>query len=297
MNPFFVSSGPEDPGDPDRPGRPRPDPAEGTGTADPADRPDRRPRLTGEDPAGDRLRRLRPDGDRRPGPGEGVLASAMRYRPEGQQIPSGGTLLIQLKKKHRNNVGKVLFTVSAPLLNTLDLSGAATFSAKTVKPEADFDLDMSGASKAEIKQLTLNGHLDLDASGASKLRLGSVSCARLDIDLTGGAFAHSKLDGKDLKYARFYLADANGHLVNPAGKLIVKYDGGDTNVKACGNDEEGYYIYLGGNPIATLDKSKISVQLKTPNAYKLYKVVGVFSTAMTEMMPNDGTTPLARTFL
>ena len=104
MNPFFVSSGPEDPGDPDRPGRPRPDPAEGTGTADPADRPDRRPRLTGEDPAGDRLRRLRPDGDRRPGPGEGVLASAMRYRPEGQQIPSGGTLLMEMSETHGESI-------------------------------------------------------------------------------------------------------------------------------------------------------------------------------------------------
>lgn len=122
------------------------------------------------------------------------------------------------------------------------------------------------------------------------------SAASVDIDLTGGAFAHRKLDGKDLKYARFYLADNNGHLMNPAGKLIVKYDGGDTNVKACGNDEEGYYIYLGldGSTIKTLDKSKISVQLKTPNAYKLYKVVGVFSTAMTEVMPEDGSTPLTR---
>lgn len=97
---------------------------------------------------------------------------------------SGGTLLIQLKKKHRNNVGKVLFTVSAPLLNSLDLSGAATFSAKTVKPEADFDLDMSGASKAEIKQLTLNGHLDLDASGASKMVLTGAA-DEVQLDQTG----------------------------------------------------------------------------------------------------------------
>ncbi len=118
------------------------------------------------------------------------------------------------------------------------------------------------------------------------------SAASVDIDLTDGAFAHSKLSSTDVKYARFYLADANGHLVNPAGKLIVKYDGGDTNVTACGNDEEGYYIYIGGNPIATLDKSMITVQLKTPKAYKLYKVVGVFSTAMTEVMPEDGGTPL-----
>ena len=118
------------------------------------------------------------------------------------------------------------------------------------------------------------------------------SAASVDIDLTTGALAHSKLSSTDVKYARFYLADANGHLVNPEGKLIVKYDGADAT--ACNNAEEGYYIYLGGSPIEALDKSKISVQLKTPNAYKLYKVVGVFSTAMTEMMPEDGSTPLTR---
>ena len=116
--------------------------------------------------------------------------------------------------------------------------------------------------------------------------------ASVDIDLTTGALAHSKLSSTDVKYARFYLADANGHLVNPEGKLIVKYDGADAT--ACNNAEEGYYIYLGGSPIEALDKSKISVQLKTPNAYKLYKVVGVFSTAMTEMMPDNGDKPLTR---
>ena len=134
----------------------------------------------------------------------------------------------------------------------------------------------------------------LSATGVAdgKIQELTRSAASVDIDLTGGAFAHSKLDGKDLKYARFYLADNNGHLVNPAGKLIVKYDGADAT--ACNNAEEGYYIYLGGSPIAALDKSKISVQLKTPNAYKLYKVVGVFSTAMTEMMPDNGDKPLTR---
>jgi len=120
------------------------------------------------------------------------------------------------------------------------------------------------------------------------------SAAQVNVDLDGGAFAHSKLSGKDLKYARFYLADAEGHLVNPDGKLEVKYDGATTNVTACNNAEEGYYIYLGGDPITALDKSKVSVQLKAPKTYKLYKVVGVFSTEMTEMMPDDGNTPLTR---
>ena len=120
------------------------------------------------------------------------------------------------------------------------------------------------------------------------------NAAQVNVDLNGGAYAHSKLSGQDVKYARFYLADAEGHLVNPEGKLIVMYNGETTNVNTCTNVEEGYYIYLGGSPIQALDKSKITVQLKAPKAYKLYKVVGVFSTAMTEMMPDDGTSPLTR---
>ena len=135
---------------------------------------------------------------------------------------------------------------------------------------------------------------ELSATGVTDGMTQEVArdAASVDIDLTTGALAHSKLSSTDVKYARFYLADANGHLVNPEGKLIVKYDGADAT--ACNNAEEGYYIYLGGSPIEALDKSKISVQLKTPNAYKLYKVVGVFSTAMTEMMPDNGDKPLTR---
>lgn len=119
--------------------------------------------------------------------------------------------------------------------------------------------------------------------------------ASLDIDLTTGAFAHSKLSGTDLKYTRFYLTDANGNIVNPTGKLTVQYDGADAT--ACTNTEEGFYIYLGpdgGGTIQTLDKSKISVTLTAPKAYKLYKVVGVFSTEMTEVLPEGGATPLTR---
>ena len=103
MNPFFVDSGPGGAGDPDRPGRPRPGPLEGTDTAGPADRPPRRLRpLTGEDPDGGRPRR--PDGDRRPGPGEKVLASAMRYRPEQQTVPSGGSLLLEMSETHGEGI-------------------------------------------------------------------------------------------------------------------------------------------------------------------------------------------------
>lgn len=117
----------------------------------------------------------------------------------------------------------------------------------------------------------------------------------VDIDLTTTAFAHSKLTGSNkAKYARFYLTDTKGNLVEPAGKLVVNYEGG--TVTACTKTEQGFYIYDGpsGGDIADLDLSKISVQLTTSKAYKLYRVVGVFSTEMAEVVPEDGTKPLSR---
>lgn len=123
------------------------------------------------------------------------------------------------------------------------------------------------------------------------------NAASVALDLTTGAFTHDKLASTDLKYARFYLVDINGNALSPAGKLTVTYDGSGDNVTTCTNTEEGYYIYLGldgDDNIQTLDKSKISVTLTAPKAYKQYKVVGVFSTAMTEKIPEDGSTPLTR---
>ena len=145
-----------------------------------------------------------------------------------------------------------------------------------------------------VDPTAFTGTLSITGVADGKTQEVERSAAQVNVDLAGGAFAHSKLSGQDVKYARFYLADAEGHLVNPEGKLIVKYNGETTNVNTCTNVEEGYYIYLGGSPIDALDKSMITVQLKAPKAYKLYKVVGVFSTAMTEMMPEDGTSPLTR---
>ncbi len=118
----------------------------------------------------------------------------------------------------------------------------------------------------------------------------------VDIDLTTTAFAHSKLTGSSkAKYARFYLTDTNGNLVEPAGKLVVSYSGG--TVTACTKTEQGFYIYDGldgGGDITDLTLDNITVQLTTPQAYKLYKVVGVFSTEMAEVVPEGGATPLNR---
>lgn len=116
------------------------------------------------------------------------------------------------------------------------------------------------------------------------------------VDLTTTAFDHSKLTGSHhAKYARFYLTDTDGNLVEPAGKLVVSYSGG--TVTACTKTEQGFYIYDGldgGGDITDLTLDNITVQLTTPQAYKLYKVVGVFSTEMAEVVPEGGATPLNR---
>ena len=104
--------------------------------------------------------------------------------------------------------------------------------------------------------------------------------------------AHTKLSGRDLKYARFYLTDAQGNMIDPDGKLNVTYGGDNAGVTTCNVAEHGFYIYPGADGV--IDQSLITVTLTAPNAYRLYKVVGVFSTAMDGAEPADGTTPLMR---
>ena len=104
----------------------------------------------------------------------------------------------------------------------------------------------------------------------------------VEIELSENALSHEKLAGKDLKYARFYLTDANGNAVNPNGKLTVSYSGGA--VTTCGVAERGFYIYnSGGNLI----KDNISVTLSAPKAYKTYHVVGLFSTELSNSIINE----------
>ena len=134
---------------------------------------------------------------------------------------------------------------------------------------------------------------ELSASGAEDGMTQEVNrdAASVTVDLANGAFKHSKLTGTDkVKYARFYLTDAQGAVQEPGGKLTVSYEGG--SVTTCNVTTQGYYIYIGKD--TELDPTKFTVTLKAPKAYKTYHVVGVFSTQMTEIIPEDGATPLQR---
>lgn len=81
----------------------------------------------------------------------------------------------------------------------------------------------------------------------------------------------------DAKYARFYLVDKNNNVIEPGTVLSVS--GGTP----CGKTLSGIYLYNNGSTISP------SVTIAAPNAYKTYKVVGLFSTTMTDPLLNGST--------
>ncbi len=82
----------------------------------------------------------------------------------------------------------------------------------------------------------------------------------------------------DAKYARFYLTDADGNPIDPTTILSV------TDGTLCGNAKSGYYLYNYGTVLTP------TVSIAAPNKYKIYKVVGLFSTNPTADMDAEGTT-------
>ena len=75
----------------------------------------------------------------------------------------------------------------------------------------------------------------------------------------------------DAKYARFYLMDRNNNIIEPGTILSV------TGGTACAKTESGIYLYNDGSILTP------TVKIAAPNTYKLYKVVGLFSTALDEI--------------
>ncbi len=81
----------------------------------------------------------------------------------------------------------------------------------------------------------------------------------------------------DAKYARFYLTDVDGNPIDPTTILSV------TGGTLCGNAKSGYYLYNDGTVLTP------TVSIAAPNKYKIYKMVGLFSTALDDIS-TDGTT-------
>ena len=85
----------------------------------------------------------------------------------------------------------------------------------------------------------------------------------------------------DAKYARFYLLDKDNNAIAPG--TILSVSDGTADGTACAKTTSGIYLYNNGSVVSP------TVTIAAPNAYKLYKVVGLFSTSLDGIVL-DGTT-------
>lgn len=90
----------------------------------------------------------------------------------------------RMKKKYRNTKAKV--TISLPMLEDLDVSGASRVSAVGVNSDK-FNLDVSGASSVNIEGSARE--IIADISGASSLRASKLLSEVMDMDLSGASSA------------------------------------------------------------------------------------------------------------
>ncbi len=123
-------------------------------------------------------------------------------------------------------------------------------------------------------------------SGTQAIAAADRTAASVAVDLTNKAFQHDKVSGTAIKYARFYLTDLNDNPVaTQDGLLEVKYNGTDATLRDGEASGNGYYIYNDGYE---LDKSLISVSMKTPGNHKRYKLVCLFSTELANIDTSAG---------
>ena len=112
----------------------------------------------------------------------------------------------------------------------------------------------SGIKKVTIATAAVDEFLGSAAAGATTAS-GSEEIAKdtstpQSFDLTGVSLT-------GVKYARIYLADANGNALADQSPLQVTYNGSDA-VKAGSSDKNGVYVYNAGN---NLDLSKVNITL------------------------------------
>lgn len=100
----------------------------------------------------------------------------------------GGILIVDysygfklIKKEH----AKIKLYVTAPVLNSLDASGACSFTCQTLKQTSEMEMDLSGAVKLNMNLLECS-NLEADCSGAAEIRINKVKCpGNIEMDFSG----------------------------------------------------------------------------------------------------------------
>lgn len=101
---------------------------------------------------------------------------------------SGDCLVLSLDKGlSTRDSYKLKAKVKAPVLEEIDLSGAASFKAGKINLAGrKFEIDASGASKYDIKSVVAS-EVEIDFTGASNLKIGTVIAEDIEIKSSGAS--------------------------------------------------------------------------------------------------------------
>ena len=144
--------------------------------------------------------------------------------------------------------------------------------------------EYSGGAPNNIPEIKLRYVFEIPSSFTGELRNPEGKAGEtLTVDSRSAnnksfTVGNTKISISQPKYARFFVVDAKDPM-NPIDsdvKLSVAYNG-NVEVKSCIKPIDGFYIFDNKKEI---DLNKITITLEASNKYKLYNVIGVFSTEL-----------------
>lgn len=126
------------------------------------------------------------------------------------EVDDTGVLKLTQDNYNVRNLDTMVIRVHAPSLRSVNLGGAAQFSAMEGMEAETFKLSLSGAGDVEINGLDA-ASVDVDLAGAAKIRLDGLDSQELSISISGA--------GDGVISGRTDHADAR---IRGAGKLDLK---------------------------------------------------------------------------
>lgn len=133
---------------------------------------------------------------------------------------SMGTLTLSFPQRtpqHIKNT-KVYLAVSAPVINSFDLSGVSNLSSKRIDAQ-NLDIDISGTSKLNITKVVCN-KADIDCSGVSKID-ADIEAKEVVMECSGAGHANAQIHASSIS------VDISGAF---KGQLDMKGDDADLEV-------------------------------------------------------------------
>ena len=163
----------------------------------------------------------------------------------------GGIIKSKAKSNISNagNDGIVRISIKAPLLQSVDLSGASQLDISgSLQQKEELELDASGASSIRCGELSGCRQLEIDLSGASNITINSVSCGTIDIDQSGASSSTlQKINGGNVSLD---LSGASSILLSGSMKALTSDVSGCSTLTLKGRADK---TYLGVSGVSKVD--------------------------------------------